>query len=110
MKFKPAKHMMDGFALSERQLAMTDIASTFSEDQPLHERLARHLENCSKCQASLIKRPMGFGTVTDLCSDYQAIIAEWANREGEVNNIVDHDEFGNKASGKVHENYPTQWR
>jgi hypothetical protein len=47
---------------------------------------------------------------SNLCSDYRAIIQEWADREGEVNNIVDHDEYGNQASKIVHERYPEQWR
>jgi hypothetical protein len=102
--------MTDGIEYSERQQTMTSTDSTSSEEMPLHEKLAKHLETCSECQTTLAKRPTGFGSTSELCSDYQSILLDWANREGWVNNIVDHDEFGNKASETVHENYPTQWR
>lgn len=89
---------------------MSDTDSTASDYPSLGERLARHLENCSECQSTLTKRPKGFGTTTELCSSYQAIIAEWANQEGWVNNIVAHDEYGNEASTTVHETYPEAWK
>jgi hypothetical protein len=91
---------------------MTDTDSTSSENPPLHELLKKHLENCSKCQHSLLSRktPIGFGSMSQLCSDYQSILSDWADTEGSVNNIVDHDEFGNTASHNYHEHYPDMWR
>jgi len=38
------------------------------------------------------------------------ILVQWSNKEGEVNNIVDHDEYGNKASDHLHDHYPDTWR
>lgn len=40
---------------------------------------------------------MGLGQVTGLCSEYWSIIQDFADREGEVNNIVAMDEYGNPA-------------
>jgi len=89
---------------------VSDTDSTFSDSQSLGVSLARHLETCSECIETFLHHPTGFGSVTQLCSEYQSIIAEWANREGEINNVVDHDEFGNQASTAIHERYPDQWR
>lgn len=91
---------------------MSETPGIWSDERPLHEQLADHLENCSECQASLQARtkPMGFGMKTTLCSRYQDIVAVWAEMEGRKNNIVAHDEYGNQASTTIHERYPDQWR
>lgn len=90
---------------------MSDTNSTDSEDKSLHEQLSEHLENCSQCQTAVQSmKPIGLGQHSPLCSEYQFIIAIWADKEGSVNNIVAHDEFGNEASKTVHERYPEQWR
>lgn len=48
--------------------------------------------------------------VSQLCSDYTLIIEVWAQQEGEINNIVAHDEYGNYASDTPHDHYPDNWR
>ena len=53
---------------------------------------------------------MGFGSVSQLCSNYQAILAGYAEHEGKVNNIVAHDENGHPASKTYYEHYPEVWR
>jgi hypothetical protein len=91
---------------------MNDSDSTSTENLPLHEQVQNHLQTCSKCQSVLEarKRVQGLGQRIRLCSEYIAILQNYANNEGRVNNIVDHDEYGNQASTAVHETYPDQWR
>lgn len=91
---------------------MTDTDSTSSGDRPLSELLSEHLRTCSDCQPVIESktRPYGFGMVSRLCFKYQDIIATWSDKEGEINNIVAHDEFGNQASANTHERYPDSWR
>jgi len=48
--------------------------------------------------------------VSQLCSEYQEILAQWAENEGRINNIVAHDEYGTPASTQYHEHYPDVWR
>lgn len=83
---------------SENQPSTNDTDFTSSEYPPLSDVLEKHLTGCQQCQESLSKRPianLGGGTV--LCSEWFAILRDWAQREGEVNNVVAHDEFGNFA-------------
>lgn len=90
---------------------MSDGNSMFSDKRSLHEQLSDHLQNCSRCQSEIQgHKPLGMGQRTALCSEYQDIIAVWAEKEGRVNNIVAHDEFGNAAAEKVYESWPEQWR
>jgi hypothetical protein len=98
--------MTDGFAFSERQMTVNDSSSMFSDKRSLHERLSEHLETCSECQAATQSKtkPKGLGQRMQLCSRYQDIIAVWAEQEGRVNNIVDHDEYGNRGSDTYYEN------
>lgn len=101
----------NGFESSETQPSVNDSDSTSTEKPSLHVRLSKHLETCSQCQSVIqSKSPTGFGMTGQLCSEYQDIIQEWANEEGAINNIVDHDEYGNQASKTVRERYPDQWR
>lgn len=105
--------MTDGSESSETQPTTISTGSMFSDTRPLNERLSEHLENCSKCQTVTEGglRPIGFGMRTPLCSEYQDIVAVWAEQEGQVNNIVAHDEFGNQAStADYSERYPDAWR
>lgn len=95
---------------SDQQPPANDSDSTSTESLSLHDLLAAHLQACSECQTAMeAKRPMGLGTKLPYCSEYKGIIQAWADREGAVNNIVAHDEFGNPASKNVHERYPAQW-
>lgn len=67
-----------------------------SQSEPsLSELISAHLAKCSHCQESA--KPVGLGQVTGLCSEYWSIIQDFADREGEVNNIVAMDEYGNPA-------------
>ena len=100
---------MDGSQSSEKPTTTNDSLSMFSDERPLHERLREHLETCSECE-TVTQRPTGFGQASRLCSEYQDIIAVWSEQEGRANNIVDHDEFGNKASTAIHDWYPDVWR
>lgn len=104
--------MMDGSESSESQANAISTGSMFSDERPLGERLSEHLLNCSLCPQTKEgeTRPTGFGMKTPFCSEYQDIIAVWAEQEGRANNIVDHDEFGNYGSHEYHERYPDQWR
>jgi hypothetical protein len=110
MKNNGANHAENGNESSGTQTPTSFSPGIFTDERPLHEQLASHLETCSECQQTLIQRPAGMGTVTQLCSSYQDIITVWAEKEGRVNNIVAHDEYGNQASTTVHERYPDQWR
>lgn len=76
---------------------MSDSPSMNSEWPPLNDAVRAHLEECSKCQEALQTKPVGLGQQTMFCSDYWRIFALYAEREGQINNIVGHDEFGNQA-------------
>lgn len=103
---------MDGSESSETPPNSIPSDSMFSDTRPLGDQLNEHLENCSECakRTEGKTRPAGFGMTSPFCSTYQDIIAVWAEKEGQINNIVDHDEFGNRASQEIHERYPDQWR
>lgn len=88
---------------------MSDTNSTSDDSRSLHEMLSEHLAACEKCQ-SVPKTPLALGQRDRHCFNYLAIIRQWADREGRVNNIVSHDEYGNEASTEIHERYPDQWR
>jgi hypothetical protein len=70
---------------------------------PLGDVLADHLTGCEKCQVLMEGPPFpNLMTKTstiiyDVCSERMRLIREWAVNEGRVNNIVAHDEYGNKA-------------
>lgn len=61
----------------------------------LADILSLHLTLCSRCQPDA--RPAGLGQRSALCDDYWSLVQKWADREGEVNNVVAHDEYGNTA-------------
>jgi hypothetical protein len=82
---------------------VSDSHSTSEEFPPLGELLRKHLEKCSVCQSRIQTTPNGLGMVSRLCFEYQDIIADWADREGQANNIVNHDEYGNEGSPTFYE-------
>ena len=83
---------------------MSNSDSISSDDTPsLHERVSKHLQTCSVCQANLQSKPKGLGQTSQLCSDYLAILAEWSDNEGKINNIVNHDEYGNEGDPEYYE-------
>ena len=63
--------------------------------RPLAEVLAEHLTHCSSCQPD--QRPVGLGGESHLCGVYWDLVQEWSDREGQLNNVVAHDEYGNNA-------------
>ncbi len=74
--------------------------------RPLNDVLQEHLTGCRQCQEATQGKPIGnlAGQTCRLCSEWFRIIREWADKEGEVNNVVAHDEYGNPAgrsSGSV---------
>lgn len=98
MKNNGASNTGNGTESSDQPTLTNDSDSTSTDGPPLHERLVTHLANCSECQATVkSKTPLGIGTLSRLCSEYRSIISEWADSEGAVNNIVAHDEYGNRA-------------
>jgi hypothetical protein len=76
---------------------------TSKEYPPLNDVLLMHLNGCEKCQESLKDKPvpnvrlMGMRP-SKLCSEWYEIIEDYAQYEGQVNNIVSHDEYGNEAN------------
>jgi len=113
MKNNGASDTNNGSQSEEKQTSTNDTTSTSMENQPLHERLTAHLQDCLECQTIVQQnktQPIGLGMTSKLCSAYQDIILKWAENEGKVNNIVDHDEYGNQASTKVYDTYPEAWR
>lgn len=89
---------------------MSDSNSSSQDSPSLHEMLSEHLATCKNCQDAVGQKPMGLGQPSKFCFKYLAIIHEWADNEGRVNNIVNHDEYGNEGTKTVHERYPEQWR
>lgn len=83
----------------ERQpTSSTDFTS--AEYQPLADVLENHLTGCEQCQQSLKAKPVpNLGGKPSLCPEWFGILRDYANYEGQVNNVVRHDEFGNYAHG-----------
>ena len=75
---------------------MSDSSTTNSEWPPLNDVIQAHLEGCSECQKAAAQ-PNGLGQKTTYCSNYWRIFQLYAEREGELNNVVAHDEYGNQA-------------
>lgn len=83
---------------------MSSADSTSPEDILfLHEQLSEHLLSCLRCQANSKSKPVGLGQISQYCSEYQSIIRQWSDKEGQVNNIVNHDEYGNHGSRDFYE-------
>lgn len=82
-----------------RHRSVSDSDFTGAEYPPLSDVLEKHLASCDTCKRSLDKKPQGNlqGTNPQLCSEWYALIVDYAQREGEVNNIVAHDEYGHDA-------------
>lgn len=101
---------MNGSQSGETLPRENDSLSTSSDNVPLHESIMAHLQTCSQCRKTSRALPNGLGMKSQFCSEYLDIFRQWAKEEGEVNNIVAHDEYGNQASTISHERYPHQWR
>lgn len=57
------------------------------------------------------RKPKGLGQTSQLCFEYQDIIQDWSDLEGQLNNIVAHDEYGNQAPTEIDpRGHPEQWR
>lgn len=79
---------------------MTESDSTNTEYPPLNDVVVAHVKECPICQINLTKSPIANvnpGRV--VCSDLLQIFQIYADYEGRVNNVVDHDENGTQASG-----------
>jgi hypothetical protein len=79
------------------QVSMKEFDGTGEEYPPLNDVLQNHLTGCKFCQSSLNKRPVAMGGKPNLCSEWFAILADYAQMEGKVNNVVARDEYGNAA-------------
>lgn len=85
---------------------MSDSDTSSSEYPPLNDVVQEHLNGCPICQRAVKERPNGLGQENRYCSDYWQIFADYGNREGEVNNIVGHDEYGNYAPRSANPDRP----
>jgi hypothetical protein len=88
---------------------MKEFDFTGKEFPPLGDVLERHLRDCPRCQLSLAAKPVPnvlepHMTRTKLCGEWFAIIMDYAQYEGAVNNVVAHTETGTEA---YHQ--PTLW-
>lgn len=88
---------MDGSEYSGTRQSMNDTDFTHSEYPPLSDVLQKHLTGCEQCQSSLEKKPARLGENPVLCSEWFNILRDYAQTEGQVNNIVAHDEYANNA-------------
>jgi hypothetical protein len=70
----------------------------------LADLLSLHLTLCSNCQPD--QRPVGLGGKSRLCSGYWELVQKWADREGQLNNVVAHDEYGNQADTQLGKSPP----
>lgn len=77
---------------------MSVFDGTTPEYPPLNDVLQSHLVSCGICQSSLEKKPVGIGGTPNLCSEWFSILEKFAQMEGELNNVVSHDEYGNEAN------------
>lgn len=67
-------------------------------NQLLSVSLEEHQIGCQLCQANLGRKPIpNLGGGPTVCSERIRIIAEWADKEGRVNNIVARTEYGHEA-------------
>lgn len=83
--------------------------SSTGERRPLHDVLNEHINGCLNCQEISQKPPNGLGQSSRHCFEYQDLIQDWASLEGEVNNIVAHDEYGNEAPRSGDPRKETPW-
>lgn len=88
---------MSGNESSVQQRYPKFFDSSTGEYLPLNVVLQSHISTCGKCQETLEKKPQGLGQLSRLCFEYQDLIQDWSIIEGELNNIVAHDEYGNEA-------------
>lgn len=78
---------------------MSQFYSGSGELRPQSDVVSEHTMKCSKCLDAMGKppvpnlNPLGMG----VCSELLGIFQWYANYEGEINNIVNHDEYGNFA-------------
>lgn len=70
----------------------------------LADILSLHLTLCSSCKPDA--RPAGLGQRSALCDGYWQLVQRWADREGKVNNVVAHDEYGNQADTQLGKSPP----
>jgi hypothetical protein len=70
-----------------------------TEPPLLADVLSLHLTFCSSCQPD--SRPVGLGQRSALCGGYWELVQQWADAEGEANNVVARDEYGNDAPRKL---------
>lgn len=77
---------------------MSQYSFGTGEYPPLNDAVKTHLDGCLICQVNLRRKPVpNVGGNKNVCSDLLAIYQAYADYEGEVNNIVAHDEYGNHA-------------
>jgi hypothetical protein len=76
---------------------MTSSDFMSPEYPQLNDELSEHLDGCETCQAGVKAKPVAIAAKPQLCSKWFAIIQKWADKEGAINNIVAHDEYGNEA-------------
>lgn len=77
---------------------MSESDGTTTEYPPLSDVVTAHQNGCETCQQNRERKPIpNLGGSPTLCSELIGIFQQYAQREGEVNNIVAHDEYGNAA-------------
>lgn len=84
-------------------MVMDPVTSSSSNAKPkvettsplLVDLISDHLDNCSDCHPPF--KPVALGQRSGFCAAYWQMVQAWADDEGAANNIVAHDEFGNRA-------------
>jgi hypothetical protein len=100
---EPILNGVSSIGFSERQPFMSESDFTGTEFPSLNDVLQKHLAGCNICQSSLDMKPVpNLGGTPRLCSEWFEIISDYAQYEGEVNNVVARDEFGNEAPSPNH--------
>lgn len=82
-------------------MSTNNTDSTNSEYPLLNDALQNHLTGCAQCQMGTemgtpVPNLNKSGKVP-LCQEWFRIISDYAQHEGQVNNIVARDEYGNEA-------------
>lgn len=81
---------------------MSESNGEITEPLPLSDVVTKHVAQCETCQTNMQKKPVpnilppvAQDKIT--CSELLWIFQWYADYEGRVNNIVNHDEYGNYA-------------
>lgn len=95
---KPVQPISPPGSSEEYKSAAGLAGSSFSLD----DAISMHLVDCDQCRSAALAGPVKLGEKSRHCTTYFELQLMRAEYEGQVNNIVRHDEHGNLAPLRGH--------